>query len=312
MREESLSLNYLSNTDQMGSYSRFLEDLNGNDGIIEIVLKREYYSTTKYLMIYPEITKKTFPLIIAQYTLALMLFVFHCYILVDSSYLLIPYSFTLSVFRFQVFMLISFCALALMALNRNRENFRLLHSEMVYKVFEYESKNEEILDGFFKEMRREKIKFIALPIVTALCGINVIIVSPIIDNVYGDLGFNMTDIGMEWDVPIPNKYPFPLSNPFLVSVGTLLQALTAAIVLSVIGLLGYVFINIAEYLLLNMKYLSYNIQNIEFRALKLFNKRYSNITPDIPDIKYYSDKRYMKCYDYCLNKCVRHHQLILR
>lgn len=283
--------------------------------ITEAVFKRDYLNCPKFAGMYLETGKKYLPFAVLQYLFMSLVYLFHIYLFLASSLSLMYYNFTLATFQFQLTVLILFAIVAFVHYNMKRSDMNTIHTEMIHKMFEYEADNTEFLEMLYSQMRREKKQLLVGPVFAMLGGGNLIIATPLVDSAYGSYGFNATALEFPpWRLPIPLfSYPVPLHDPKLFYLAAALIGLLTFFTASVIATSGLMFINAAQVFCVHLKYLSFNMETIEPRALRMFYKVTGNSgTTPISQRELCANSMYLRCYRACLRRCIHHHQKLFK
>lgn len=297
----------------------FLEDLFAffkeyyqDDEITDFVNKRDYFNLVNFCGVYPIMTKKTVHWIILQWLFTLMISIFFLAQSIKGTLILAAYNLNMASFIFQYGTIVGFVVVILVMGNLKRPSYRIIHSEMIYKTFQYEMDDQDFIDRVFREMKKEKIQLLVLPLVVAMAGLNSLVIGPFIDSKYGtSLAFNVSDVPLNWDLPI--AIPFPLSSDWTLTwyIGVFVECAVTYILATTMFTCGVVFINITQYISFHLMYLQHNIQNLEKRAQVLYSRLYA-VVIKIEDNRIYEDMMYMMCFEDCLKRSIQHHQKILR
>nr|AXX83060.1 odorant receptor [Yemma signatus] len=277
------------------------------------VFKRDYFNlpilTSLYLNVHPKY--------LALSVIQLACLVYHAILILNSSVSLLNINFTLASFEFQIVLIILFPIIIIFTFNVNRTELNILHSEMVHKIFEYEEADSEYIGQLYREVGKENKKLLMVPILGGLNGGFVLIICPFLDSGYGTFAYNGTELSSKsWDLPVPLvEYPISLdNNPLLFYLAIFGEGMAAYFVVSTLAAAGYLFINLSQVTCLNLKYLAYNVERLERRAVTMREKELGKWNLGMRGTKQqlYKDADFIRCYKRCLRKSIQHHQLIIR
>nr|AXX83009.1 odorant receptor [Yemma signatus] len=295
--------------------SDWLGEYCESDEATDSLFKRDYYYTNYISGIYASYHKGYKYLSMVIYFIHTSVSLFHMYVLLRTCLIVQKYNFTLMAFLLQLFMINQFCLFALLAIALRRQVFRTLTREMIGEFFTYQDEeNGQLLQDLREEDWREKKRLMVLPVFLCFIGANCILLAPVIDNNYGDPGFNREESGLFTLAPIPVAYPWENADYnyfYNLFVCTGLQIFTAIFICSLIGSCTLALMNLVFAYNLHVKFLIRNIDDIEVRTEKLFFKTYNEKCTNIKD-GCYEDPRFQKCLDNCLKKNFIHHQKITK
>nr|WVD93615.1 odorant receptor 2 [Graphosoma rubrolineatum] len=191
-----------------------------------------------------------------------------------------------------------------------RSTVSRLHRLILQDFFDYNEELEDKKKKLWDEMMKEKKWHIFYIITIGVAVSIVLILIPNVNHQFGTFQYNSTVHNVNFDLPVPLGYPFLGNEPLKLLTGSLLSFLSGFSFTLTNCAKSLMIINCNLHLQMQLKFLLYQIENIEYRAGRLHMQLYG-VQPKNTGLKLY-DAEFMKCYDICLRRSVQHHQIIVR
>ncbi|XP_066901165.1 odorant receptor 49a [Halyomorpha halys] len=290
---------------------QYREDPEANR-LVDAYILKHYYYLLEISGLYHRMDGRTRIFSISQLIIYFFTLSFHLILIIKSTipiYGLNKVLFSQNV-HFALLMLMSIIAL-LSSMWNNLKKF-LIHRLLSNDFYDYQEPaviGEDILRSNAKTQLR---RLTLVPITAALAAGTVLSVSPIVDFKAGTFDFNRTASMLDYHLLYPyGKFPYSVKDGFGYYSAMLGQLACGFLMAVVIGGGGFLFINVSESVILQMKILNNSLDNIESRIdhlySKLFGKMNSNCMKSLR-----RDSLYTYCYSECLRKNFEHHQVILK
>ncbi|KAK9506012.1 hypothetical protein O3M35_008030 [Rhynocoris fuscipes] len=193
-----------------------------------------------------------------------------------------------------------------------RQPFCFAHKIIGSGFYTYEDEDVTTDEIKLKEKYR-KLKedlTLYLPLLNCTCGFTVVVVTPILEAIFNpELERSYTDSGIFLHLPVPAWYPFDMDRWENIIVCFLGQAFSGFLLVAVVTTAVYVFFGSTTQVIVQLKRLVLSIENLEQRALNLYQKKYGIIGMNGAN---YSNQEFMECMENCFHKNVQHLQIIRR
>lgn len=208
-------------------------------------------------------------------------------------------------------LLIQLVIILIIFIQTQHNNIALFHRAMAKNFYDYFESYEGIKDKLLKEIRKERRFLVMIPILVGLAVVAIIVLTPQVDQ-YGTFDFSTISSDFNQRLPFPYMvYPYSTEEWFGYYASALLQVIVASVTGGSIGLGGLAYIVMSQNLWMQMEILYDSIQHLEERTeilrSNLFGTKYK-----ISGDKLYADVQFKYCYNICLRKNFRHHQIVMR
>ncbi|KAE8573924.1 Odorant receptor 11, partial [Halyomorpha halys] len=290
---------------------QYREDPEANRLVDGYILKHYYY-LLEISGLYHRMDGRTRIFSISQLIIYLITLSFHLILIIKST---IPiYGLNMVLFSQNVHfgLLILITIIVLLSFAWNNGNMFLIHRLLSYDFYDYQEPaviGEDLLRSNAKtQLRRLSL----IPITVSLAAGIVLSVSPIVDFKAGTFDFNRTASMFDYQLLFPyGKYPYNVKDGFGYYSAVLGQMACGFLLTVVIGGGGFLFINLSESVILQIKILNNSLDKIESRIDLLYSKIFVKVNrTSMKSLR--CDRRYTYCYSECLRKNFEHHQVILK
>ncbi|KAK9502752.1 hypothetical protein O3M35_011462 [Rhynocoris fuscipes] len=174
----------------------------------------------------------------------------------------------------------------------------------------FQSSKEEMWKK--RDRKLKIILIVAVPLYFSLCVVVGLVIAPNLDaNKKSSTNADyINNIYMK--SPVPMVFPFEINEEATYFFSTLSQILAGMVIALVIAGADLVLIFLSLGVGFQMNILRDAIQNIDNRALKVFNEIYKEDSKKKTMKELYDDGRFMKLIDWCIKQNVEHHKVISR
>ncbi|CAH1401412.1 unnamed protein product [Nezara viridula] len=291
------------------SVERVLQKWNGaSDEYSDIVMQREYRNFVHIIGLYPNVNKVGYFWSFFKITIIGASLLFHSIGLVVSTILLYDINFIYFSSALHYVFVVGISFFYNFHFNKNRIFLARYHSRMYLNFYDYHEKTTDEITELEKSTEVQKKRFMILPMFSACAAVCILLLAPILDK-YGTFDFDI-ETSINFNLPLPMVYVFDSSTVAGYLVALTHQLLSAMLCGLIFGGCGYMYIVMVSSLSLQMKILIHRLDTIEGRALSMYEANYGP-KPKLNDYDLYRDKRFSKCMDICLKRCVEHHKVIL-
>lgn len=187
----------------------------------------------------------------------------------------------------------------------------LFHKLLSSGFFDYEEPPAPGEADLRSAMVRERRLLSMIPTGVVLAGGIVLVASPIVDKMAGTIDLEMLNREFSTHLPYPyGKYPYDTKEGFNYYLALGGQLIVGGLLVTIIGAGGFLFLNLAQNVSLQLQLLQNSMHHIETRAEAMYYRLFGKTKRDVSSL--YEDHHFSYCYSVCLKKNFKHHQIILR
>lgn len=292
------------------SVERVLHKWNAaSDEYSDLVMQREYRNFVHIIGLYPNVNKVGYSWSFFRIILIGASLLCHSIGLVVSTIFLYDINFIYFSSALHYVFVVGISFFYNFHFNRNRAFLARYHSRMYFNFYDYHEETTDEIRELVKATEVQKKRFMILPMFSACAAVCILLLAPILDK-YGTFDFDI-ETSINFNLPLPMVYIFDSSTVAGYMTALTHQLLSAMLCGLIFGGCGYMYIVMVSSLSLQMRILIHRLDTIEGRALSLYEANYGS-KPKFNDYDLYKDRRFSKCMDVCLKRCVEHHKVILR
>nr|WVD93616.1 odorant receptor 3 [Graphosoma rubrolineatum] len=274
-------------------------------------IDKEYFHLMQISCLYVKLDRRNRLISFVQIIFYLSVLFLHYFVLSSSTVLMIDINMVLFCQNIHFTLLVQLTIILLVFFQNKHRQMTLFHRLLSCNFFDYQEPTVDGEDALRSSMVRERRMLSVIPIAVALAAGAVLIIAPIVDKQAGLFDFENLSRVFSTHLPYPYaKYTFNNREGFNYYFALGGQVVLGILLTGIIGSGGFLFLNMSQNLSLQLQLLQNSLDKIETRAEVMYLKLYGK--PKGDSTAMYDDHHFIYCYNVCLNKNFKHHQIILR
>ncbi|KAE8573950.1 Odorant receptor 13, partial [Halyomorpha halys] len=273
-------------------------------------IDKEYFRLLQISCIYVKLDKRNRLMSLIQWSFYVTVLFYHYILLTRSTILMMDINMVLFSQSTHFTLLVQLTTILIVWLQTRHRQITLFHKLLSVDFYDYQEPPAKGADALRNGMVRERRLLSAIPVGAALAAGGVLIIAPIVDRNAGLFDFEEMSKEFSTHMPYPyGKYPYQTIEGisyYLTLGGQLIIGLLLTII---IGSGGFIFLNLAQNVSLQLKLLENSMDQIETRAEFMYLRKCGKTRRDTPSL--YNDHQFIYCYNKCLRKNYEHHQVIM-
>ncbi|KAE8573925.1 odorant receptor 4 [Halyomorpha halys] len=281
-----------------------------DSGPVEAFIDKQYYRIMQVSALYLRMDPKNRVLSFLQLITYVVILAYHWSLLVNGTLVLFDINMVLFSQSVHFSLLVQLAMILPICFQIKHQKMYQFHKMLSYEFFDYEDPPIIGEDHLRSAMAQENRKMFMIPVGVVAAAGAVLIMAPIVDMNAGSFDFSKTANIFIDNLPYRYApYPFPVEDGFGYYFALLGQMLCGLLLTLIIAGGGFLFLNLSQNVVLQLKILHSSLDNIEGRTEHLIIKLFGNFDKKKDS---YGDSRYAYCYSICLRKNFEHHQIVVR
>nr|WVD93620.1 odorant receptor 7 [Graphosoma rubrolineatum] len=277
---------------------------------VETFIDQQYYRLMQVSSLYLKMGPRDRLVSLIQLSIYVTILASHWLLFVNATFAIYDINMVLFSQSVHFSLLIQLSLLLPICFRIKHQKMYQFHKMLSYNFFDYHDPPIIGEESLRSAMADENRRMFLIPVGVAAATGSVLIIAPIVDHNAGVFDFNRTANIFSDNLPYRYLiYSFPIKDGFGHYFALIWQMLCGILITLIIGGGGFLFLNVAQNVCLQLKILISSLDHIEERTehlvIKLFGNKYKSKNSS------YRDKNYASCYSICLRKNFEHHQIIV-